>query len=308
MKKINWLFLCVTVLLFVGHIQALAQAPFSDSYQDTSSSKTIKKNPPSSHSDKLKKFRPYSVKPKKFIKSVKKRIADGRKQFKKRKKTKSRLNTQEDKLILFQWLNEQQVSLQWAGSNIAKKDFDSPEGFAPALLKKEINFDTFANDRLFFLNFQQNIIQFPYVLKWGLRTNLGVAFNYDNEHKYFFPMSLSVILSLQIFKHQALIPFFEMGASTWNIGFYTEKFTHAFPFWSIGTSISLALLKNSLRYTLPDEYGIKDIGVIMELRRYSSPLKWLNPWFDDSEKEWPWTKENRGYFLTSFHVGIYCRF
>ena len=293
-KKSRGAFRCLVFLILAIGVSASAQSPFPENYQKTPSPPFTKKpiltpNPPKAN----------------FINSVKKRIADGRKKFKKRKKTPLHLKEQKEKLILFQWLNEQQISLQWAGTNISQKDF---VGFAPKLLKKEIHFDTFAYDRLFYLNFKQNIIQFPYILKWGLRASLAAAFNYDNEQKYFFPISISGVWSLQIFKYQALVPFFEMGFSTWNIDFYTEKFTYSFPFWSIGVSLSLALLKNSLRYTLPDEYGIKDIGIVMELRRHSSPLKWLNPWFDDSKKEWLWTEKNRGYFLTSFHAGIYCRF
>ncbi len=299
MKKIIWFFLFIIIYVFAGPANVLAksQTP-AESYQNTPSSPLTKKLSPTSN----------SAQPKDFIQSVKKRIAEGRKSFTKQKKPSSRFMSQKETLILFQWLNEQQISLQWAGANITKKDFNSKEGFAPELLKKEIHFDTFANDRLFYLNFQQNIIQFPYILKWGLRASLGVAFNYDNDRKYFFPMSASGIWSLQIFKHQIIIPFFEMGFSTWNINSYLEEFTPLFPFWGVGASISLALFKNSLRYTLPDEYGIKDLGIILEFRRHSSPLKWLNPWFNSEKKEWLWPEEKRGYFFDSFHAGIYCRF
>ena len=189
-----------------------------------------------------------------------------------------------EKLILFQWLNEQHFSLQWAYGFFRQKH-------TPPLLKVNIN-DTFLNQALFFFNFQQNIIQFPYILKWGLKVSTGITRNYDNDKIYFYPLHLSAITSLQIFKYQLIVPFFEMGYSTWNIDF--SEFSEAFPVWSLGASVSWALFKQSLSYTLPDEYGIQDAGISLEIRNHSSSL-------DMPERD-------RGYFLRSIHVGIYFKF
>ena len=188
--------------------------------------------------------------------------------------------------ILFQWLNEQQLSFQWAYGFLKQKD-----KFAPVLLKERIN-NTFRNDTIIYLNFHQNILQFPYILKWGLKASAGLTLNKDNKQTYFFPLSLTMIVHLQIFKHQFIVPFFEMGYSTWNIDF--SEFSDYFPVWHIGTTISLSLFKNSLRHTLPDEYGIQDIGIILEVRNHSSPTDLPD--------------EKRGYFLHSLHTGLYFKF
>lgn len=205
--------------------------------------------------------------------------------FKKKSKP-STLMKYAESLILFQWFNEQQLSLQWAYGFLKQKD-----KFAPALLKERLN-NTFGNDTIIYLNFHQNILQFPYILKWGLKASAGLTLNKDNKQTYFFPLSLSMIVHLQIFKNQFIVPFFEMGYSTWNIEF--SEFSDFFPVWHIGTDISFSLFKNSLRYTLPDEYGIQDIGVTLEVRNHSSPTNM--------------PKKKRGYFLHSLHTGIYFKF
>ena len=190
------------------------------------------------------------------------------------------------KLILFQWVNEQQISLQWAYAFLKQT-----EKHAPDLLKEKID-DSFRNDILFYLNFHQNIIQFPYVLKWGLRASAGMTRNYSIGSTYFIPMSLSATISLQVFEKQIVVPFFEMGYSLWSVDF--SESSDFFPFWSVGADISFSIFKSSLRYTLSDEYGIEDIGVSLEVRNHSSPMD-----FPD---------EKRGYFLHSLHAGIYCKF
>ena len=191
-----------------------------------------------------------------------------------------------EKLFLFQWVNEQQMSLQWAYAFLNQTD-----KFAPTLLQEKIN-ESFRNESLIYFNFHQNIIQFPYILKWGLKASAGVTRNYDVDSTYFIPISLSAMVSFQIFKNQVIVPFFEIGYSFWNVDF--SESSDFFPFWGVGADISLSVFKKSLRYTLPDEYGIKDIGLSLEFRSNSSPM-------DFSE-------EKRGYFSRSLHVGVYCRF
>ena len=107
----------------------------------------------------------------------------------------------------------------------------------------------------------------------------------------FFPLSASFIWSLQIFNYYTFTPFFEIGASVWNQGFY-NKWSSFFPYWGAGAFISFSLLKNSLRYTFPEEYKIQDMGILLEMRRYLTPAK------EDGIKS----------FLTTFHAGIYFHF
>ena len=107
----------------------------------------------------------------------------------------------------------------------------------------------------------------------------------------FFPLSASFIWSLQIFNYPTFTPFFEIGASVWNQGFY-NKWSSFFPYWGAGAFISFSLLKNSLRYTFPEEYKIQDMGILLEMRRYLTPAK------EDGIKS----------FLTTFHAGIYFHF
>ncbi len=195
-------------------------------------------------------------------------------------------DTSRNSLVLFQWLNEQYASFQWAYGFLQEDN-----QYAPDLLKEKIT-EKFKNDTLLYLNFHQNIIQFPYVLKWGIRGSVGRTRNADFERSSFFPLSVSVITSLQIFKRQIIVPFFELGYSVWNVNF--SDFSKWFPFYGAGMLISFSLFKNSLYHTLFDEYGIRDTGIIVELRNNASPL-------DFPEKD-------RGYFLRSLHLGVYLQF
>ena len=202
------------------------------------------------------------------------------------KKTKKLImKKEESRWILFRWLNEQQISAQWAHGFLNEE-----QKYMPSPLAEDIN-DSFKNDMFWYLNFHYNIMQFPYVLKWGAKASTGFTRNYDIDSTYFIPMSLSIIFHLQIFNHQYITPFFELGYSTWNINF-SNDFSEFFPFWTVGTYISLSIFKRSLQHTLEDEYGIKDIGVVVDWRNHSSPFSF----------------EERAYFIRSLHVGIYCKF
>ena len=223
---------------------------------------------------------------------IKSQVGQKKPTFKKIKKQRSiqssALSPKEDGFFEpFSWLNEQEISFQWA---YAFWDQKSRNQYAPSLLKKEVGKD-FRDEVLLYLNFHQNIMQVPYILKWGLKASAGLARNYDIKGEYFIPLSLSLIFSFQFFKHQFLTPFFEMGFSSWNVGF-SDRFTDLFPFWSAGLNISMSLFKKSLRYTFPEEYGIQDMGIQVELRNNLSP-------FDN---------KNMDYFLHSLHVGLYFNF
>ncbi|MDE0118944.1 MAG: hypothetical protein OXM55_02920 [Bdellovibrionales bacterium] len=194
--------------------------------------------------------------------------------------------TNKSRWTLFKWLNEQNISLQWAYAFLEKEN-----KYAPKLLKEKIN-KNFKNDSLLYFNFYQNIFQLPYIFKWGLKASAGFTRNEDVASLSFFPLSLSVITHLQIFRHQFILPFFEMGYSIWNVDY--SDFSTLFPFWGAGALISFSLFKPSLQYTLLDEYGIKDIGINLELRNNSSPMSFFT--------------KDRGYFFRSFHLGIYFHF
>lgn len=201
------------------------------------------------------------------------------------KTRKIRMKTKESQWILFRWLDEQQISAQWAYGFLNEE-----QKYMPSPLAEDIN-SSFKKDMFLYLNFHYNLLQFPYVLKWGAKASTGFTRNYDVDSTYFIPLSLSIIFHLQIFKYQYITPFFELGYSTWNIDF-SNDFSEFFPFWNVGAYISLSIFKRSLRHTMEDEYGITDIGIVIDWRSYSSPFHF----------------EERAYFLRSFHAGIYFRF
>ncbi len=203
---------------------------------------------------------------------------------KKPRAKKSRASKKESQWILFEWLNTNQISLQWAYGFL---DQEQKDLYSPPLLKKNIT-ESFKHESLIFLNFHHNIIRFPYILHWGLRGGLGLARNYDLKSDFFVPLSLSGILSLKLTKHQPVVPFVEGGFSSWNRNL-SDDFSDIFPYWTVGAFISLSLFKPSLTYTFPNDYGFKDLGFAVEWRNHVSPFK----------------KEKRGTFLRTLHVGLY---
>ena len=200
------------------------------------------------------------------------------------KKTSSSKTSQ--KWILFEWLSENHISLEWA---YAFLDMADKELYAPALLKEKVT-KSFKNEALLYLNFHRNIIRFPYVLDGGLKASIGVARSYDLKSDYFFPLSLSAIVSLRIWKHQFIVPFLEGGFSSWNIN-VSGDFSDIFPFWTVGAFVSFSLFKPSLRYIFANDYGVQDIGFIGEWRNHLSPFK-----------------KERGAFLRTLHLGLYVHF
>lgn len=188
-------------------------------------------------------------------------------------------------LKLFKSLDESTLSVGGIRSF-----FKSEYNYAPILLKNKIN-DTFLKKFMYF-NIHTNLFQFPYIIKWGIKLSSGLSRNYDLKSTYFIPLSLSVILNFQLFKHQFITPFLEVGYSTWNINF--SEYSNVFPFWSAGSLISLSLFKKSLRYTLLDEYSIKDLGFIVQLK--------------NSLNATTSSKNKLKYFLHSLHIGIYFKF
>ena len=190
--------------------------------------------------------------------------------------------------VLFEWLSENHISLEWAYAFLDPADKDL---YAPALLKEKIT-NSFKNEALLYFNFHRNIIRFPYVLDGGLKASIGLARSYDLKSDYFFPLSLSAIMSLRIWKHQFIVPFLEGGFSSWNIN-VSGDFSDIFPFWTVGAFVSLSLFKPSLRYIFANDYGVQDIGFIGEWRNHLSPFK---------------KEDKRGAFLRTLHLGLYVHF
>jgi len=164
----------------------------------------------------------------------------------------SSIEEQESKL--FQWLDQHQLSVQWGVAS------SEDEGST---------IDSFLYDSLIYLNWHRNILQFPYVLKWGVKGHFGWNYNKGENEKRLINVSLSSITTLQIINPQYVVPFLELGASTWNVSF--DHFSDISFFWGAGVLFSLSIFKPSLSYTLPDEYNLMDIGFLLQfVQQYTS--------------------------------------
>ena len=177
-------------------------------------------------------------------------------------------SAKKNKWTLFKWLHTNHFSLEWAYGFLDQEDKNL---YAPPLLKEKIT-KNFKHEALLFLNYHHDIIRFPYLLDWGLRGSVGMARSYDIKSDYFFPLSLSGIVSLRAWKHQPLVPFVEGGLSSWNLNFSSD-FSKILPFWTVGAFVSLSLFKSSLRYTFANDYGVNDIGFVLEWRTHLSPFQ-----------------------------------
>ena len=200
------------------------------------------------------------------------------------KKKTSDFDDLSQKWNLFQWLYLMEVSIQWSYAV-----FNENSNFIHDDLKEHVEMDKFLKKALFFSHFHIDLIQFPYVLSWGLKLGAGLSRNYDIRSYYFIPLSFSLIYHIRAIKE--LLPFVELGFSSWNIDF-SNVFSEFYFFWSVGGKISFSLFKKSLRYTMPSDYGIYDIGMITELRFHSG-------------KQYQGETQN---FLKTFHVGLYLTF
>ena len=178
-------------------------------------------------------------------------------------------------IFKFNWLNQVGFSIQGAGTlNIDREK-------APKLIQKSVN-KSFLRNFLFF-NVQYYFLQFPSFLRWSVKASTGLTRNYDTQSTKFIPLSISGVLHIRIIN--AVVPFIEWGYSLWNIDF--SEFSSTFSYWGTGINISFSLFKPSLKYTLPDEYKINDMGIIVESR---------------------WSNYKEHSFLDTVHGGLYLRF
>ena len=181
-------------------------------------------------------------------------------------------------LPLFKWLDQQQISFQWG--TLLSKETDNKNSSST---KTKNTAHSFSDDSILYLSWHRNILQFPYILKWGVKGNLEWIYQKGDVWDSL-KLFLSSIITLQLIDPQYVVPFVEIGALTENVDFSTIT-----PFWSAGVLLSFAILKTSLVYTLPDEYGIHDMGVILELKTHKSLM-------DGKD------------FLRYFHIGAYLLF
>ena len=175
----------------------------------------------------------------------------------------------------FKWPHQIEFSIQGAGTLSLTKEK------APQLIQENIN-NSFLRNHLF-LNLQYYLFQFPSFFKWSLKASAGLTRNYDIQSTNFAPLSVGGVLHINLIN--SLIPFIEAGYSVWNIDF--KKFSSHFFYWSTGLNISFSLFKPSLQYTLPDEYKVNDMGLILESR---------------------WSIYKDSYFIHTLHGGLYLRF
>ena len=143
---------------------------------------------------------------------------------------------------------------------------------------------SFFKDSLIYFNWQKNLIQFPYIFKWGIKGHLGWNYN-EADAEPLINIALSSITTLQFMNPQFIVPFIEIGASTWNTDF--DHFSDISFFWGSGILLSMALLKPSLSYTLPDEYNLHDLGFLLQFVQQYEAI------------------DHSSYF---FHFGIYLIF
>ena len=175
----------------------------------------------------------------------------------------------------FKWPHQIGFSIQGAGTLSLTKEK------APQLIQENIN-NSFLRNHLF-LNLQYYLFQFPSFFKWSLKASAGLTRNYDIQSTNFAPLSVGGALHINLIN--SLIPFIEAGYSVWNIDF--KKFSSHFFYWGTGLNISFSLFKPSLQYTLPDEYKVNDMGLILESR---------------------WSIYKDSHFIHTLHGGLYLRF
>ena len=173
------------------------------------------------------------------------------------------------------WPHQIEFSIQGAGTLSLTKEK------APQFIQENIN-NSFLRNHLF-LNLQYYLFQIPSFLKWSLKASAGLTRNYDIQSTKFIPLSVGGALHINLIK--SLIPFVEVGYSVWSIDF--QKFSSHFFYYGTGLNISFSLFKPSLKYTLPDEYKVNDMGLLLESR---------------------WSIYKTSQFIHTLHGGLYLRF
>lgn len=194
--------------------------------------------------------------------------------------------SQQPRFQLFQVINENHLSFEWT-----KMTTQSPNEVSQ--IAQNIKANSFFNRQLLQVDFHKNWLQLLHILKWGIQASAGTTLSYggSNQGAFFVPMYMGSILSLQLTKRPYFIPFIAAGYSIWSIGFHTLS-SMLFQ-WSAGAHISFSIMKPSLGYTLLDEYGIHDMGIIAKTTSYYFVENGL---------------PHGNILIASLHIGVYFQF
>ena len=185
------------------------------------------------------------------------------------------------------WVNHSQLSFGWVNDIFSDLHLLSP--FIQSLNKNAQQ--AFLDGSFLYAHFQRDEFYFPYFWHWGWRASAGLAADYEKwgEEVYAIPVSVLGVISFQFFPYQTVIPFFTAGYTWWseNLSHFSDLMFQ----WGGGVKISFALLNRSLYHTLPDEYEISDMGLLLE------SLFVHRGWRPDE-----------GYIIHSVNLGVYFYF
>ena len=179
---------------------------------------------------------------------------------------------------------ENQLSFGWGKLNL-----ESPSELSK--ITKNIQASELANRQMLELDFQQNWLNIFHILKWGFQASISIPLYKSQTKTFVMPLQLSSILSLQLTHQPRILPFISAGCAVWNINW--NAFSSYLAFWSLGTKISFALIKPALNYTLLDDYGIDDIGILIQTSSFYLTEK---------------AKPEENIILASWQIGTYFHF
>ncbi len=131
----------------------------------------------------------------------------------------------------------------------------------------------FNNRQIFSIHLCRNLFQFLEFLKGGAEVAGGLSIFYDDDEPIVFPIKAGGRISLNITQKPTIKPFISAGYALWGVGEGgggRENFSSLMAYWSAGLWLSFSLFKPSLRYTLVDEYGLKDLGITFKINSYYS--------------------------------------
>ena len=184
---------------------------------------------------------------------------------------------------LFSWVLNSKLTFEWA-KTLGPKNYTTT---MPIALQNQFDPKKLLGFFLH-LHYQFDILKFPHFLKWGLRADAGVTRNYIVKKMLFFPLSFSVVSTVEFIDPQYIYPFIELGASSWWTWEKEDKqFSRMFLFWKAGVLLSFSIFSKSLRYSLPEDYGIRDLGIEISYKSL---------------------RYQEGVFLNTVHVGAFFKF
>ncbi len=132
----------------------------------------------------------------------------------------------------------------------------------------------FFNRKFAQLHYQHNVVHFISTVKLGYEAQTGITMQYNNASPLIIPISFGLIYSISNVYLPYIVPFISGGYSIWNI--QLSEWSKPMAYWSTGVKISFGLFKSSLNYTLPDEYGLQDMGAIAKAY-FAHPISGIRP-------------------------------